>query len=74
MIKNKKIAPKISCVKGMPDPTFLYESAFSNTKKGIKFYVKNKKVAKSLKKQLKGSGVRNAKILVGKKVVYKNVK
>lgn len=74
VIKNKKIAPKISCVKGMPDPTFLYESAFSNTKKGIKFYVKNKKVAKSLKKQLKGSGVRNAKILIGKKVVYKNVK
>lgn len=74
VIKNKKIAPKISCVKGMPDPTLLYESAFSNTKKGIKFYVKNKKVAKSLKKQLKGSGVRNAKILIGKKVVYKNVK
>ena len=61
-INNKKKSPKI-----------VY-NAFENTKKGIKFYVKNKKVAKSLKKQLKGSGVRNAKILVGKKVVYKNVK
>ena len=61
-INNKRKAPKI-----------VY-NAFKNTKKGIKFYVKNKRVAKSLKKQLKGSGVRNAKILIGKKVVYKNVK
>ena len=56
------------------DYGFSSHEAFENTKKGIKFYVKNKKVAKSLKKQLKGSGVRNAKILIGKKVVYKNVK
>ncbi len=50
------------------------DTAFKNTKNGIKFYVKNQIVADQLKEQLKGSGVRNAKILVGKKVVYKNVK
>ena len=61
-------------VKSTKNAPLIGEDAFENTKKGIKFYVKNKKVAKSLKKQLKGSGVRNAKILIGKKVVYKNVK
>ena len=62
-IKNKKKAPKIA------------KNSFKNTKKGIKFVVKNKKVAKQLKKQLKNkkSKVKNAKILVGKKVVYKNI-
>lgn len=73
IINNKKKAPKIS-KDVVNSETGVYKKAFKNTKKGIKFYVKNKKVAKSLKKQLKGSGVRNAKILVGKKVVYKNVK
>ena len=60
--KNTKKAPYIG------------KNAFKNTKKGIKFVVKNKKVAKQLKKELKNkkSRVRNAKILVGKKVVYKN--
>ena len=48
--------------------------AFKNTSKGIKFYTKSKKIAKQLKKNLKNSGVKNAKIYVGKKVVYKNVK
>ena len=62
IIKNKNKSPKIA------------KESFDGTKKGIKFYVKNKRVAKSLKKQLKGSGVKKAKILVGKKVVYKNVK
>ncbi len=54
---------------------YIGKSAFQNTKKGIKFVVKNKKVAKHLKKELKNkkSRVRNAKILVGKKVVYKNI-
>ena len=61
-------------VKSTKNAPLIGEDTFENTKKGIKFYVKNKKVAKSLKKQLKGSGVRNAKILIGKKVVYKNVK
>lgn len=49
-------------------------NAFKNTKDGIKFYVKNQTVADQLNEQLKSSGVRNAKILIGKKVVYKNVK
>lgn len=74
ILSSKKKAPRISKNVKANSETGVYESAFSNTKKGIKFYVKNKRVAKSLKKQLKGSGVRNAKILVGKKVVYKNVK
>ena len=47
--------------------------AFLNTKSGIKFYVKNKKVAKDLKKKLKHSGVKNAKIYIGKKLIYKNI-
>ena len=50
------------------------DTAFKNTKDEIKFYVKNQTVAAQLNEQLKGSGVRNAKILIGKKVVYKNVK
>ena len=50
------------------------DTAFKNTKNGIKFYVKNQITADQLKEQLKGSGVRNAKIMIGKKVVYKNVK
>lgn len=72
-INNKKKAPKI-LKDSHNSETGVYKKAFKNTKSGIKFYVKNKRVAKSLKKQLKGSGVRNAKILIGKKVVYKNVK
>ena len=47
--------------------------AFSSVKPGIKFYVKNKKVAKDLKKKLKHSGVKNAKIYIGKKLIYKNI-
>lgn len=65
-IGNKKKAPKIE--KGQ------FAKPFEGTKKGIKFYVKNKKVAKSLKKQLKDSGVKNAKIIVKNKVIYKNIK
>ena len=61
-IKNTKKSPKF------------YTECFKNTKKGLKFVVKNKKVAKSLKKQLKDSGVRNAKILIGDTVVYENIK
>lgn len=63
-IKNKKKAPKITSNAG-----------FKNTKKGIKFVVKNKKVAKQLKKQLSKKKIKknlkNAKILVGKKTLYK---
>ena len=60
ILKNKKKAPKIQ------------KDAFYNSKK-IRFYVKNKKVAKDLKKKLKGSGIKKAKILIGKKVVYQNI-
>ncbi len=60
ILKNKKKAPKIQ------------NDAFYNSKK-IRFYVKNKKVAKDLKKKLKGSGIKKAKILIGKKVVYQNI-
>lgn len=49
------------------------KKVFGNTKSGLSFYVKNKIVAKSLKKALKGTGVKKAKIYVGKKLVYKNV-
>ena len=62
VIKNKNKAPKIK------------NYAFYLSKKGIRFYVQNKTVAKSLKKQLKGSKIRKAKILIGKKVIYKNIK
>ena len=61
VLKNKKKAPKIS------------ERTFENTKNGIKFYVKNKKVAKGLKKNLKGTGVKNAKIYIGKTLVYSGI-
>lgn len=67
VINNKKKAPKLL-------KRFSRGNAFKNTKDGMKFYIKNKKVAKGLKKQLKGSGVKNAKIIVGKKVIYDNVK
>lgn len=50
------------------------KNAFKNTRSGIKFYVKNKNVAKSLKKELKKSGVKNAKIYVKKRLVYSGVK
>ncbi len=59
VIKNKKKAPEIK------------NYAFRFAKKGIKFYVPNQKVANDLKINLKGSKIKNAKILIGKKVVYK---
>lgn len=56
---NIKKAPKIR------------KGDFENIKKGIKFYVKNKKVAKSLNKQLKKASIKNANIYIGKKLIYK---
>lgn len=55
------------------------KNTFKGTKSGIKFYAKNKTVAKKLKTTLNGSGVKKAKIYYktksGKyKLVYKNVK
>ena len=66
IIKNTKKSPKFS------------DGCFKNTKNGIEFYVKNIKIAKSLKKQLMkrrffSSKVKNAKILIGKNVVYQNI-
>lgn len=61
-IESKTKAPKIS------------RNAFLGAKSGIKFYTKNKKVAKQLKNNLKNSGVKKAQIYVGKKLIYKNVK
>ena len=49
------------------------KASFKNTKDGIQFIVKNQTVADQLKEQLNGSKVKNAKILIGKKVVYQNV-
>lgn len=48
---------------------------FWHAPSGIKFYVKNQKMAKQLKKKLKKSKVKKAKIYVGKKKkpVYKNI-
>lgn len=69
----KKLA-KVTINNTKKAPQFYSEKTFKGTKSGIKFYVKNKKVAKSLKKRLKNSGVKKAKIYVGKKMVYKNVK
>lgn len=71
--KNCRNLSKVK-IKSEEKVPIIENTAFKNTKNGIKFYVKNKIVADQLKEQLKGSGVRNAKILIGKKVVYKNVK
>ena len=49
------------------------KNAFKNTKDGIQFIVKNQTIADQLKEQLNGSGVKNAKILIGEKVVYQNI-
>ena len=49
------------------------KAAFKNTKDGIQFIVKNQTIADQLKEQLNGTGVKNAKILLGKKVVYQNI-
>ncbi len=71
---NCKSLSKVTFKNAKKSP-YIAKNAFKNTKKGIKFVVKNKKIAKQLKKQLKNkkSGVRNAKILIGKKVVYQNI-
>ena len=61
IIKNAKKSPKFS------------DDCFKYTKNGIGFYVQNKKVAKQFKKQLKNCGVKNAKILIGKDVVYQYI-
>ena len=69
---NCKSLSKVTFKNSKKAPDF-GKNSFKNTKKGIKFVVKNKKVAKSLKKKLKGTSVKNAKILIGKNVVYQNI-
>ena len=51
----------------------LNESVFCNTKKGIRFQVRTRAIAKQFKKQLKEKGTNKAKIYVGKKLIYKNI-
>ena len=58
IINNKKKVPKITSNAG-----------FKNTKKGIKFVVKNKKVAKQLKKSLKNA-MNNSRTITIKKCEY----
>ncbi len=60
VLKHKNKAPKIKKY-----------SIWQYDIKGINFYVQNKKVAKDLKKKLKVGGIEKAKILIGKKVIYK---
>lgn len=60
IIKNKKTAPSI--YKGV--------GKLKNPKKCITFCVKNKKVAKGLRKEVLKSKIKKAKILIGKRVVY----
>lgn len=61
--KNCKKLSKVVIINTKKAPRF-GESAFSNAKKGIKFYVKNETIAKQLKKNLKNTGAVNAKIYV----------
>lgn len=60
-IGNTKTVPKIR------------KDTFDDTKTGISFFVKNKKLAEQLKKNLKKSGASKANIYVGKKLIYKNL-
>ena len=60
VLKHKNKAPKIKKY-----------SIWQYDIKGINFYVQNKKVAKDLKKKLKAGGIEKARILIGKKVIYK---
>jgi len=49
------------------------KKAFKGTPSGIEFYTPDKATAKKLKTKLAGTGVKNAKIYAGEKLVYKNV-
>ena len=51
----------------------LQNNAFYRTKKGIRFQVRTRAIAKQFKKQLKEKGTNKAKIYVGKKLIYKNI-
>ena len=59
--------------KGYECPKIDTFKPFKNTKKGIRFQVRTRAIAKELKAELKNSGVRKAKIYVGDKLIYKNI-
>lgn len=61
IIKNKKKAPEI----------YSNSQKILTPKKYLNFIVKNKKVAKGLKKQIIKSKIKKARIMIGKKVIYK---
>lgn len=61
VIKNKMKAPEI----------YSEKQKIKNPEKCLNFVVKNKKVAKGLKKEILKSKIKNAKILIGKKVIFK---
>ena len=60
-------------LEGIEKVPTIEKASFKNTKDGIQFIVKNQTVADQLKEQLNVSKVKNAKILIGNKVVYKNI-
>ena len=72
--KECKELSKVTLKSEVKTPKIIND-AFKNTKDGIQFVVKNQTVADKLKEQLQNnkSGVKNAKILIGKKVVYQNI-
>ncbi|MGN1444307.1 MAG: leucine-rich repeat domain-containing protein [Acutalibacteraceae bacterium] len=91
-LKSIRLTSRISCIekkaflgctnltsvtytgtKAAPD---IQPKAFSDTPERLRFFVKNNTVAAGLKKELKGSGVNNARIYVGSsnKLTYKDVK
>ncbi len=55
------------------NPPKIHGGAFNDLSSGVKFYVKNKKVAVKLKKRLTKSDIKDARIYVNKKLVYKNI-
>lgn len=61
VINNTKTSPDVK------------DFAFNGVKTGTKFVVKNNSIAKQLMWELKGSGVNDAKIYVGEKLVYKDI-
>ena len=69
---NNKSTKKVNIESEIKIP-IIGKNAFKNTKDGIQFIVKNQTIADQLKEQLNGSGVKNVKILIGKKVVYQNI-
>ena len=70
---SKVVFKGYKCPEIDPGNTTFY-STFGKTKKGIRFQVRTRAIAKQLKAELKNTGVKKAKIYVGDKLIYKNVK